>query len=41
MLLASAIGVAVYQVLFSTFVTHQLKGVDPAILATAQRYGKE
>ncbi|KAG2224561.1 hypothetical protein INT45_004406 [Circinella minor] len=39
MLLASAIGVAVYQVLFSTFVTQQLKEVNPIILATAQSYG--
>ncbi|KAI9498527.1 major facilitator superfamily domain-containing protein [Zychaea mexicana] len=39
MLLASAVGVAVYQVLFSTFVTNQLQSVDPSVLAVAQRYG--
>ncbi|KAI9262338.1 major facilitator superfamily domain-containing protein [Phascolomyces articulosus] len=39
MILASAIGVAIYQVLFSTLVTNQLKSVDPSILAIAQRHG--
>lgn len=39
MLLASSIGVAIYQTLFATFLAAQFKGVDPQILAVAQKYG--
>lgn len=39
MLLASSIGVAIYQTLFSTFLAAQFKGVDPQILAIAQENG--
>lgn len=39
MLLASSIGVALYQTLFSTFLQAQLKGLSPAILQQAAKYG--
>lgn len=39
MLLASSIGVALYQTLFSTFLQAQFKGLSPAILQQAAKYG--
>ncbi|KAI9249793.1 major facilitator superfamily domain-containing protein [Phascolomyces articulosus] len=39
MLLASAVGVAVFQVLFSEFVKDELELVNPQILGVAQQYG--
>lgn len=39
MLLASSIGVALYQTLFSTFLQAQFKGLSPAILQQAAQYG--
>ncbi|KAI7850899.1 major facilitator superfamily domain-containing protein [Circinella umbellata] len=39
MLLASSIGVAIYQTLFSTFLKAQFSGLDPEVLAVAGKYG--
>lgn len=39
MLLASSIGVAIYQTLYSTFLEAQYKGLDPEVLAIANEYG--
>ncbi|KAI9259574.1 major facilitator superfamily domain-containing protein [Phascolomyces articulosus] len=39
MLLASSIGIAIYQTLFSTFLQAQFSGLDPQVLAVANEYG--
>ena len=39
MFLASSLGIGVYQALMQTFLTAQLRGVDPAILTIAQQHG--
>jgi hypothetical protein len=39
MMLASSIGIAIYQALYSVFLKAQFMGLDPTVLATANQYG--
>ncbi|KAI8150254.1 major facilitator superfamily domain-containing protein [Fennellomyces sp. T-0311] len=39
MIFASAVGIAIYQTLFATFLTSEVKKLDPQVLAVAMKYG--
>ena len=39
MMLGSAIGIAIYQTLFSTFLTIQVSALDPEVIAIGNEYG--
>ena len=39
MMLGSAIGIAIYQTLFSTFLSNQVSALDPEIIAIGNEYG--